>query len=54
MATSNSSERDNLLKQIRDEVVALAESPLYLYRTENKYLPVIGEGSHTAQIMFIG
>jgi len=47
-------ERDQLLKQIRDEVLNLKESPLYRYRTENKYLPVIGEGSHTAKIMFIG
>ena len=42
------------LKQIKDEVLNLVESPLYVYRTENKYLPVIGEGSHEAKIMFIG
>ena len=52
--TSHSNERNNLLKNIRDEVVALTGSPLYQYRTENKYYPVIGEGSHTAKIMFIG
>lgn len=43
-----------LLKQIRDEVVALKESPLYTYRTENNYFPVIGEGNHNADIMFVG
>jgi uracil-DNA glycosylase len=42
------------LKKIRDEIVALKESPLYMYRTENKYFPVIGEGSHDAEIMFVG
>lgn len=42
------------MKQIRDEVMALVDSPLYAYRTENKFLPVIGEGSHDAKIMFIG
>jgi uracil-DNA glycosylase len=46
--------RDLELKKIRDEVLVLKDSPLYLYRTENKYLPVIGEGSHNAKIMFIG
>lgn len=47
-------ERKELLKKIRDEVVALKESPLYKFRVENKNLPVIGEGNHFAKIMFIG
>ncbi len=34
--------------------MALTESPLYEYRTENKFFPVIGEGSHDAKIMFVG
>jgi len=42
------------MKQIRDEVFNLSNSPLYTYRTENNYYPVIGEGSHDADIMFIG
>lgn len=42
------------LRRVRDEVLALADSPLYAYRTENKYFPVIGEGSHDASIMFVG
>lgn len=42
------------LKKIKDEVVELTASPLYKYRTENHYLPVIGEGNHDAEIMFIG
>jgi len=48
------SERNNLLREIRDEVVNLTESPLFVYRTTNHYFPVIGEGSHVAKIMFIG
>ena len=44
----------DVMKQIRDEVVALKESPLYEYRTQNGYRAVLGEGSHDAKIMFIG
>ena len=46
--------REELLKQIRDEVWDLKESPLYKYRKENKYYPVLGEGSHNARVVFIG
>lgn len=42
------------MKQIRDEIVALKESPLYEFRIKEKNYPVIGEGSHEADIMFIG
>lgn len=42
------------MKQIRDEVAALKDSPLYDYRTKHNFLPVIGEGSHDADIMFVG
>lgn len=42
------------LKKIRDEVFELTSSPLYTYRKESNYFPVIGEGSHDAHIMFIG
>ena len=45
---------DNELRKIKDEVVALTSSPLYVYRAENKYFPVIGEGNHHAEIMFVG
>ena len=47
-------ERFEKMKQIRDELLVFKESPLYKYRTENKYFPVVGEGSHCAGIMFIG
>lgn len=42
------------MKQIRDEIMDLKESPLYKERLENGYFPVIGAGSHDAKIMFIG
>ena len=42
------------LRQIRDEVIALKESPLYAERVQNKVFPVIGEGSHDARVMLIG
>lgn len=42
------------MKKIRDELFATRTLPLYAYRTENKFFPVIGEGSHDAHIMFVG
>ena len=48
------STKTEAMKKIRDEVVALTESPLYEYRTSNGYVPVIGQGSHDAQVVFIG
>jgi len=43
-------ERYEAMKKIRDEVVNLEESPFYASRVK----PVIGEGSHMAEIMFVG
>lgn len=48
------SEKAEALEKIKAEVVALSGSPLSLYRRENDYLPVIGEGDHDAKIIFIG
>src|SRR3990167_5229882 len=47
-------EREAELKKIKEDVLNLTVSPLYAYRVENNYFPVIGEGNHTAKIMFIG
>ncbi|MBD3208301.1 MAG: uracil-DNA glycosylase [Candidatus Nealsonbacteria bacterium] len=47
-------EKDKKLKQIRDEIWNLKNSPLYKHRRKNNYYPVIGEGSHEAEIMLIG
>lgn len=46
--------RTERMREIRDEVLALKSSPLYAYRRENQYFPVIGEGNHDAAIMFVG
>lgn len=42
------------MKKIKDELLELKESPLFEYRNENNYFPVIGQGSHDADIVFIG
>jgi len=47
-------EKTEKLRKIKEEVLNLKNSPLYKYRTANKYFPVIGEGSHDAKIMFVG
>ena len=47
-------DRRERLRAIRDAVVNLTESPLYAYRARNGYFPVIGQGDHYADIMFIG
>lgn len=43
-----------LLKKIKDEVVKGTMLPLYRDRIKNKNFPVIGEGNHYADIMFVG
>lgn len=42
------------MKEIRDELFNFKESPFYEDRINEKYFPVIGEGSHDAKVMFIG
>jgi DNA polymerase len=42
------------MNKLADRVRNLTASPLYDYRRENDYSPVMGEGSLQAQIMFIG
>jgi DNA polymerase len=46
--------KTDLLRKIKDEVVEFKNSPLADIRRKNKWLPVIGEGSHDAMVMFIG
>ena len=46
--------KEELMKEIVDEITARTDSPLYTYRAENNYIPVIGEGSLSAKIFFIG
>ena len=46
--------RKEMLRSVEEDLLADSSLPLYKYRTENKYFPVIGEGSHFAKIIFIG
>jgi DNA polymerase len=46
--------RQAKLEAIASQLQQLTESPLYAYRLENKYLPVLGEGNPYASIMLIG
>jgi DNA polymerase len=47
-------ERAAQIAEIEAELLAMVESPLYEYRVSNNYQPVVGEGSLSAEIMFIG
>lgn len=49
-----SDNRTEALQRIRDEVINLKNSPLYEYRIKNGYHAVLGEGSHNAEVMFVG
>jgi uracil-DNA glycosylase family 4 len=51
---SNMADHTEALRRIKDEVLALKESPLYTERIKNKVFPVIGDGNHQANIMFVG
>ncbi len=42
------------LKKIKYEVLDLKDSPLYIQRQKDKTFPVIGEGNHDADLMFVG
>lgn len=46
--------RQGDLEALARELQQLTESPLYSYRLENKYLPVLGEGNPDAAVMLIG
>ncbi len=46
--------KTELLREIKEEVVGLKNSPLYKERVKNKAFPVIGEGDHDADVVFIG
>lgn len=47
-------QRKEKLKKIKQELLDFTISPLYSIRVQNKVFPVIGEGSHCADIMIIG
>lgn len=48
------SEKAARLARLTRQIEQLTESPLYAYRVENGYRPVIGEGNVDADIVFIG
>ena len=52
--TPHVEEKRQRLAEIDLAVQKLDSSPLYAYRKEHGYQPVIGEGNHFARIMFIG
>ncbi len=42
------------LRKIKEEVLGCQKCSLYKEREKNKFFPVIGEGNHQAEIMFVG
>lgn len=46
--------KSDALKAIRTELMSATGSPLYAFRVENGYFPVLGEGNPDANILFIG
>ena len=47
-------EKEEAIKALRLKLVGATDSPLYAFRNENRYFPVIGEGHADANIFFIG
>ncbi len=45
---------DQCLKQVKDEILGCTRCSLRELRDEGKYFPVVGQGNHNAEIMFIG
>ena len=48
------SQKHEALKELRIQLVGATDSPLYKYRIENRYFPVLGDGNPDANIFFIG
>ncbi len=46
--------KDKQLNKVKKSLNNLVNSPLYQYRSENNYQPVVGQGSMDAKVMFIG
>lgn len=47
-------EKEGRLKVVRKDLIDAKDSPLYAYRNEMRYYPVLGEGNADANIMIIG
>lgn len=46
--------KEAALKDVRDDLVNAITSPLYKYRIDKRYFPVLGEGNADAKIMMVG
>ncbi len=46
--------KETAIKQVRLDLVGATESPLYQFRNENHFFPVIGEGNADANLFFLG
>jgi uracil-DNA glycosylase len=46
--------KQSQMDQIAEEIQNLHDSPLYEFRQQNGYLPVVGEGSLSARILLVG
>lgn len=49
-----SMKKQERMEEIEKEILARTDSPLYEYRKESNYLPVVGEGSLDAALFFVG
>lgn len=47
-------DKENRLKEVRMDLIRATDSPLYAYRTKQRYFPVFGDGYADANIMVIG
>lgn len=46
--------KEEAIKAIRDDLVNASDSPLYQFRVDNRYFPVIGEGYADANLLLVG
>ena len=47
-------QKENKLKEVRMDLINAKDSPLYQYRTDQGYYPVLGQGYADANIMIVG
>jgi uracil-DNA glycosylase len=47
-------QKQDALKALQVELVGATESPLYEFRVDNRYFPILGDGLPDVNIMFIG
>lgn len=51
---SSNTNKQKMMIALENEVLNFTDHPLYQFRVENNYLPVVGEGSLDAKVMFVG